>query len=190
MFLVKTVYYFFGLFFFFLFLLIQSFCIRQSRSCVRVRNVNQRQRTRALRLLVVEFVYHWVFVRTYEHCTHACRSYARSAADRCCASHLWSFPRRWATAGTTMCSNNSSQEYLVKPTVNGMMDERSYILQQQHQQKQHQQQQQVGVYTLFHLIEIARRPRPRRVLLLRRFVHSRPAPVLLPSVDYKLRSSV
>ncbi|XP_025415205.1 putative sodium-coupled neutral amino acid transporter 11 [Sipha flava] len=42
-----------------------------------------------------------------------------------------------------MCSTDrttSSQEYLVKPSMNGM-DERSYILQQQHQQQLQQQQQ-------------------------------------------------
>ncbi|VVC24506.1 Amino acid transporter, transmembrane domain [Cinara cedri] len=33
-----------------------------------------------------------------------------------------------------MCSTNYSREYLVKPTTNGMVDERSYILQQQQRQ--------------------------------------------------------
>lgn len=44
--------------------------------------------------------------------------------------YIWSFPRRWATAGT-MCSTNYSQEFLVKPSKNGMVDEKSYILRQQ-----------------------------------------------------------
>lgn len=58
---------------------------------------------------------------------------SRGPANGCCASYyIWSFPRPWATAGT-MCSTNSSQEYLVKPSKNGMIDERSYILQQQQQ---------------------------------------------------------